>query len=92
MGIIDIDGAPVDWPALIDRIHRQGEAVLLKRNGAVLAELRPVPPAIVTTHDLLEMLRKGPHLDADDAAAFARDLEDSRRELEALGVRQTWDS
>lgn len=75
----------------INRVAYRGERFLLERGGKVVAELRPVPEGR-RLGDLPEILASLPGLGSEEAAAFARDLERVRADLDALPSSDPWDT
>lgn len=75
----------------VNRVSYKGESFVLMRGKRPVAELRPVP-AGVKLGDLLALLASSPRLDEADVDAFAKDIADARREIEALPVKDPWDS
>jgi antitoxin (DNA-binding transcriptional repressor) of toxin-antitoxin stability system len=72
----------------LDRAER-GEEIVVTRNGRPVVELRRVLPGL-TGAEFLEMWRNAPHLSPEEAEAFARDVEEARRELNAMPVPDPW--
>ena len=78
-----------EFAELIDRVHREGESALLTKNGVPVARIIPVPPRQLTGAELAEIWKQLPHLDPEDAEAFAADIEAGRRIL--LPLRDPWE-
>lgn len=66
---------------LVNRTYYRGESTVLLRSGGPVAMVVPVGGASVTGRDWLSRWRVMPHLDVEDADAFAADLENSRANL-----------
>lgn len=75
----------------INRVAYRGESFILTRGNKPIAEVRPIVKGM-TGVELLEVLRSGPHLHPDDVEQFAKDIEDGRRELNNIGVRDPWEA
>jgi prevent-host-death family protein len=75
----------------INRVAYRGESFVLTRGNKPVAEIRPLKKGL-TGAELLKALRSGPHLDPDDVEQFAKDIEDARRELDSIGVRDPWEN
>lgn len=75
----------------INRVLYRGERFVLTKGRKPVAELRPLRKG-TTGSELLEILRNGPHLHPDDVEQFAKDIEDARKELNDLPVRDPWES
>jgi prevent-host-death family protein len=63
---------------LINRTYYRGETTVLIRSGEPVAMVVPVGSARVTGRDWLSKWRSMPHLDDEDAEAFATDLANAR--------------
>ncbi|HEX8244008.1 MAG TPA: hypothetical protein VF541_10945 [Longimicrobium sp.] len=74
----------------INRVAHRGERFVLMRGGKAVAELRPVPTGCRLS-ELPEIFAALPHLGSDDAAAFGRDVDAAREELDAVPVRDPWE-
>jgi len=76
---------------VINRATYRGEEFLVLRGGKPVARITPVP-ASARARDLPSIFEKElPALDKDDLAAFATDLEESRKEMNA-SPRDPWAS
>jgi antitoxin (DNA-binding transcriptional repressor) of toxin-antitoxin stability system len=67
----------------LNRIRYQGETFEVARNGEVIAELVPAGRKRFTVGEFLDMWRRRPRLDRDEAAAFEGDLADIRASAKA---------
>lgn len=75
----------------VNRVAYKGERFILMRGKRPVAELRPVLTGRRVA-DLPEILASLPRLGADDAVAFADDLEKAAGELNQRPARDPWDS
>jgi prevent-host-death family protein len=66
----------------LDRAQR-GEEVVVLHDGRPAVRLRPLPLPGLTGAELADLLRNAPYLSAEETEAFARDIEEARRELNA---------
>ena len=62
----------------LNRVAYRGESFVITRGKRQIAEVRPVQPS-VQRKDIGEVWAKIPHLDPEEAEAFARDLEEIQR-------------
>lgn len=74
----------------INRVAYRGESFVLTRGNKPIAEIRPLKRGL-TGAELVRVLTQGPHLDPDDVEQFAKDMEDTRRELDSIGNRDPWE-
>jgi len=85
---VQIDEFARNFPALMDRIIRDGEVVELEQGDHVVARLTPVrTPKARTADEWNELFRNLPDL-GDDATAFADDMEAARKSQ--TPVRDPW--
>jgi antitoxin (DNA-binding transcriptional repressor) of toxin-antitoxin stability system len=78
---INVTSAARNLSELLNRVAYQGASFELKRGGKSIARLVPAGPAKrVKVSDLNGLFARLPRLD-EDGAAFARDIEEIRREL-----------
>lgn len=75
----------------VNRVAYRREHFILVRGGKAVAELSPVP-AGTRLGDLPGLLESLPRLSAEEAEAFAEDLERARSELEAHAPEDPWES
>lgn len=75
----------------INRVAHRGERFVLTRGGRAVAELRPVP-AGRRLSELADIFAALPRLGADEAESFGRDIDAARGELNAIPVRDPWES
>jgi antitoxin (DNA-binding transcriptional repressor) of toxin-antitoxin stability system len=75
----------------VNRVVYRGETFLLVRGGKPVAMLSPVP-AGRRLGDLPSLLASLPRLSSEEAASFARDLEEARTELDRAPERDPWES
>jgi antitoxin (DNA-binding transcriptional repressor) of toxin-antitoxin stability system len=86
---IPVADAAKDFLKLLDRVERKRESAVLLREGRPVATLSPVPGAALTCADLAERWPRMEKLSADEAGAFADDLERARTNLPPL--KAAWD-
>ena len=75
----------------VNRVVYRGESFLLIRGGKPVAMLSPVPTGR-RLGDLPTLLASLPRLSPEEAASFARDLEEARAQLERAPERDPWES
>lgn len=75
----------------VNRVVYRRESFVLVRGNRAVAELRPVPSGRRLA-DLPGVVAALPHLSADEADAFANDLDATRNELARAEVRDPWQS
>jgi antitoxin (DNA-binding transcriptional repressor) of toxin-antitoxin stability system len=81
-----------NFSEILGRVRFKGERFILLKGGKPVAELRPAKgPAHLRLKDLPEVLAALPHLGADDADRFARDLESARVAV-GLAPAAPWES
>lgn len=73
----------------LNRVAFRGERFVLTRGKREIAELRPRHRRVLL-RDLPELLSAAPRLTAREAAAYERDIEESRRAAAAFPVRDAW--
>ena len=66
---------------LVNRVYYRGESTILTRNGIPVAYLSPTAPVTTPAGELASGWETLPHLDPDNAARFAEELERARRRL-----------
>ena len=75
----------------VNRVALHRERLLLVRDDQQpIAELRPVQPEI-RVRDLPALFARLPHLDSDDVASFADDVQAGRDALARIPIRNHWD-
>ncbi len=74
----------------MNRVKYRRERFILKKGNESFAEIKPLPRGL-TGAEFLELIKNGPHLDPDDVEQFAMDIDDARRELNGLPVRDPWE-
>lgn len=84
---ISVTDAVRSFSDLVNRAYYRGESVTLIRSGIPVARLTPPAHTTRSARDLAERWPALPHLDSDDADAFADDLTRARRELPAAPDR-----
>jgi antitoxin (DNA-binding transcriptional repressor) of toxin-antitoxin stability system len=75
----------------LNRVAYRRESFVLVRGNKAIAELRPLPSG-KRLGELPGLFASLPHLSADEAGAFAEDLESARGELAGTEVRDPWAS
>jgi len=85
---ISIDDFP---PSVRERLERipGGETLVIVDNERPVAEIRTVPKPR-TPESLAAIFESLPHLTPEEAEAFGRDIEESRRWLDQLPIRDPW--
>ena len=86
---IPVAEAAKDFLKLLDLVERKRESAILTREGKAVATLNPVPGPALTGAELADRWEKLDRLPADEANAFADDLEAARRHLPPL--TSAWD-
>lgn len=76
----------------VNRVAYRGERFVLTRGGKAVAELTPTTPAGSRLADLPELLRSLPRLGAEEAEAFAQDLDRIRDASNLEEPRNAWES
>ena len=79
------------FPEYIGRVANHGECFVLKRADEPVAE---IPPGIKrrTIGDLIDFLAALPPLTEEEAADWARDIEEMRRQVGPAGAADPWES
>jgi antitoxin (DNA-binding transcriptional repressor) of toxin-antitoxin stability system len=85
---IPVAEAARDFLQVLDRVERGGEPAVLIREGRPVATLSPIPSAVLTCAELAERWPKLEKLAADEASAFADDVEHARANVPPL--RSAW--
>src|SRR2546421_293897 len=75
----------------LNRVVYRGERFIIRRGARAVAELRPVEPVILGK-DLASVFASLPQLTPEEAEDFGRDIDEARAELNALAVRDPWES
>ncbi len=80
--VLTVEEAARCLAELVERVHAQGEAVLLVKSGHPLARVVSVPAAGQGTEELIAFLRqwRSEHPEPDDQ--FAEIIEESRRGIQ----------
>jgi antitoxin (DNA-binding transcriptional repressor) of toxin-antitoxin stability system len=73
----------------INRVAYRRETFVLRKGKKPVAELRPVPTGR-RLGDLPAILRSVPRLSKDDAAAFEKDMDSARADLDKGELRDPW--
>ncbi len=75
----------------VNRVAYRRESFILVRGNKPVAELRPVPVG-KRLGELPGLFASSPHLSADEADAFAADLDAARDDLARTEVHDPWRS
>jgi antitoxin (DNA-binding transcriptional repressor) of toxin-antitoxin stability system len=81
---IPVAEAARDFLRVLDRVERGGESAVLVREGRPVATLSPIPSAVLTCAELAERWPNMERLAADEASAFADDVENARANIPRL--------
>jgi hypothetical protein len=74
----------------MNRVKYRRESFILTKGKEPFAEIRPLPRGL-TGPEFLDLIKNGPHLDPDDIEQFAKDIDDARREMDSLPIRDPWE-
>jgi len=88
--MVPVEEAARDLTAYVDQVMDSGDSIVLTRDGQPVAELRPVPRD-VTLGELRAFFDSLPRLDAEEAKAFAADIEAARTGLNGIPLRNPWE-
>ena len=80
MKTMTVTEAARHFSEFINRVHYRGESAMLLKGGKPVAKVLPARKPR-TGRDLAEIWGRLPHLNAEEAEAFQRDIEESRRNL-----------
>ncbi|HEY7569334.1 MAG TPA: hypothetical protein VH762_17260 [Gemmatimonadaceae bacterium] len=72
---VSVTEAARNFADLVNRAYYRQETTVLLKNGVPVAHMAPVAPSGVPAHEFLERWSRRPRLSAEDADAWARDLE-----------------
>ena len=86
---IPVAEAARDFLRVLDLVERGRETAVLIRDGRPVATLNPIPEPAENCGELAERWSKLDRLPADEAQAFAEDLERSRASLPT--PKPAWD-
>jgi antitoxin (DNA-binding transcriptional repressor) of toxin-antitoxin stability system len=86
---IPIDEFPARAREHLSRVVEGAETIVLVDNNRPVAEIRPMPKPR-TPQTLAEIFESLPHLTPEEAEAFGRDVEESRRWLNQVPLRDPW--
>jgi len=86
---VPVAEAAKDFLRLLDWVESRHESAILVRDGRPVAALSPLPGAAMTCAELADRWPKLDKLPADEASAFADDLENGRATLPQLTT--SWD-
>ena len=88
---ITVTEAARNFSDVVNKVYYRGESLLLTRGGKVVARL--VPAAVAEApigRQLAEAWKTLPHLSAEEAEAFAKDVERARESLNQAPA-SVWD-
>ena len=86
---IPVTEAAANFLRVLDRVETRREPTTLTRDGKPVARLIPLPGPAATCLELAERWEKLDKLPAEEAEAFAKDLEQARANLPP--VKSPWD-
>jgi len=86
---IPVADAARDFLRVLDLVERKRETAVLIRDGKPVATINPIPEPAQNCRQLAERWSKLDRLPAEEARAFAEDLERSRANLP--GHKPAWD-
>ena len=81
---LTVTEAARNFADLVNRVYYRGESALLLKNGTPVARIIPVESVRRTGAEIAAQWDDLPHLPPEEAEAFARDIEEARRELPPL--------
>lgn len=87
---VSVTEAARNFADLVNRAYYRQETTVLLRNGVPVAHIAPVAPSGVPAQEFLERWSRRSRLSAEDADAWARDLEAARAAIPPL--RDPWES
>lgn len=87
--VMTVTEAARNFSDVINRVYYQGKSFALVRNGSVVAHLTPPPPAL-TWLELSRIWSALPHIDPEDADAWAEEQTALRASMEL--PENPWDS
>ncbi len=87
--VLTVTEAVRNFSEYINRVAYRHEAFVLSKGKKPVAELRPLPHGR-RLGDLPSILRAVPRLSRADGAAFAKDVDAARTDLEAGELRDPW--
>jgi len=76
---------------LLSRVAYGRETFVVTRGAKPVAEIRPITKVVMLA-DLPKLMANLPHLSLEEADAFAHDVEQGRRQLDEIGLRDPWAS
>ena len=76
----------------INRVTYRGEKFILTKGNKPVAELKPLPKGIKGS-ELLKILESAPRLTPEEAEAFGRDIDESRKAMGTIAdLRDPWEA
>jgi antitoxin (DNA-binding transcriptional repressor) of toxin-antitoxin stability system len=88
--LVSVTEVARNFSKFINRVVRRGEDFVLTREGKAVAELRPVSAGRKIS-ELPKLFASLPRLDAEEAAAYARDVDAAREELAQKSYHDPWE-
>jgi antitoxin (DNA-binding transcriptional repressor) of toxin-antitoxin stability system len=88
---ISVTEAARGFSDCVNRVAYRGETFRLRRGGRTVAELRPAATGL-RLGDLPALLAAAPRLGAEEAKAFAREVDRARGALNRRGLGDPWAS
>ena len=80
-----------NFSSYVNRVIYREERFILVKGRKPVAELRPIPAGRLLG-ELDSLLQALPGLSETEAERFAEDIEQARRDLEAMALRDPWQS
>ncbi len=74
----------------INRVAYRGESFVLTKGNKPIAEIRPLPTGRKLS-ELPAMMASLPRLTPEEAEAFGKDIDDARKAMNRLPVRDAWE-
>ncbi len=88
---MSIDEFPLAAREHLGRIASDGETIIVVQNERPVVEIRPLPQPVLV-RDLIAVMESLPRLSLEEAEAFSADIEQARREMNAIPLRDPWES
>ena len=87
---LSVNEMPPAFASYIKGVANGGDSIILTLDDKPVAEIRPLPRGLPMS-ELVEILKPGRFLTPEEAEDFARDIEESRDELNRLPIRDPWE-
>jgi antitoxin (DNA-binding transcriptional repressor) of toxin-antitoxin stability system len=87
---ISINDFPPHIRERLEQAVRDAETITLTDKNRPVAEVRPLLIRRHTPESLAKLFESLPHLTPEEAEAFGRDIEESRRLLNQIPMRDPW--